>query len=261
MNRREYADAIAARWYDLFGPSRAEVPMGVLATAAMRQHLHLAPWSPGRDTTTDLFVVEHKRVWMRADEMWPYLSHRWGQYTECFQWPNAEQVTSAARTFAADLTAMGVLEHFTALTHGCDFLGAVLHRLLHPFGGAPPADPLRGLVISPSELDRVNRTAVFRVDGAGTGADQVLPLAVALRGQGEQVSGRQWHLRETHEFRAAVLAVNAACWGLADPRRPNVLVAVSEDPDWVEAEREEQAEAIARIYGPPGALSLPADRS
>lgn len=245
LNPAEYTDAIAARWHTLYGPSRAEVPMSVLATAVMRHHLRLPGPAPERWTDVHGLLTEQTRVWAEAAQRWPYLHHRWEQYLEWPQWPDADRTRAAARTFALDLITMGVIEHLSELTYNVDFLGSVLHRLRAPLSTAP--GPLAPRSNDPWFRESVLDSTVYRLDRAGTGAGRVLTRVKILRDAGLSPAERSWYLREIDEFSAAVLAVNLACWQVADPGRPNVVVSTSEDTDWVKAEREEQAASSAAL--------------
>ena len=138
MNASDFADAIADQWHDLYGPSRLEVPMSVLATAILRQHLVI----PDEKTNEPHnFLAGQQRVWEAAMQRWPYLHHRWECFTDWPNWPDHHRATQAAAVFALRLRTMGVIEHLATLTHSRDFLGGVLYRLREPMV-ISSADPL-----------------------------------------------------------------------------------------------------------------------
>ncbi|WP_159945310.1 MULTISPECIES: hypothetical protein [unclassified Nocardiopsis] len=244
MNPSDFADAIAAQWHELYGPSRLEVPMSVLATAVLRQRLVI----PAEEhTAAEGFLSGQRRVWEVATHGWPYLYHRWECFTDWPSWPDHHRTAQAATVFALRLRTLGVVEHLSSLTHGQDFLGAVLHRLRAPAmtGSVDPLSARRGVRLQ-SEMP----VQTITLDQTGSG-HQVLGVLTALSALGVDPKRVTWRLREIDELTAATLCVNLVVWQVADPERANVLVAISEDEDWIQAEQEARAEALQALYPPP----------
>ncbi|MEU0489928.1 hypothetical protein ABZ249_11925 [Nocardiopsis sp. NPDC006139] len=244
MNPSDFADAVAAQWHELYGPSRLEVPMSVLATTVLRQRLVI---SAQEHTTAEGLLSGQQRVWEAAAQSWPYLHHRWECFTDWPTWPDHHRLLQAATVFALRLHTLGVVEHLRVLTHGQDFLGAVLRRLHTPAmtGSVNPRCEGRAVRLHP-EMP----VQTITLDPAGSG-QQVLDVLSALNAQGIDPQRVTWRLREVEELTAAVLCVNLVAWQVADPERANVLVAISEDDDWIQAEQEARAEALRALYPPP----------
>ncbi|GAA1120267.1 hypothetical protein [Nocardiopsis metallicus] len=243
MNASDFADAIADQWHDLYGPSRLEVPMSVLATAILRQHLVI---SDEETSEPHDFLVGQQRVWEAATQRWPYLHHRWECFTHWPTWPDHHRITHAATVFALRLRTMGVIEHLTTLTHGRDFLGGVLYRLREPMV-ISSVDPLGATRTAPLRQDMPVQT--LTLDPVGTG-HRVLGVLTALGALGINPATVTWRLREIDELSAATACVNLASWQVADPNRANVLVSTSEDDDWIQAEQEARAEALRALLPP-----------
>ncbi|MFV2198207.1 hypothetical protein [Nocardiopsis sp. LOL_012] len=245
VNPTAFADAVANQWHDLYGPSRAEVPMSVLTAAALRSRLDPSTPQHAPDSV-GAFLSSQQRVWERAAQRWPHLYHRWDQYTDWPAWPDRERTTGAALELARRLTATGVIEYLDDLTHRRDFLGGVLYRLRAPLGGAH-SDPLEAAAMRPVHLDRERPVQSITLERAGTG-HRLLPLLAALHERRVAPRDLSWQLREIDEFQAAVLCTNLACWDVAAPRRANVLVSTGQDDDWIRAEQEERAESLRALF-------------
>jgi hypothetical protein len=246
LNPSDFADAVAAQWRELYGPSRLEVPMSVLATAVLRQHLVIPA---GENTDVQGFLSGQQRTWEAATRWWPYLHHRWECFTDWPTWPDQHSTTQAAAVFALRLRTLGVVEHLRTLTHGQDFLGAVLHRLRTPMahtasGPLSPGEP------RPAHLRQDMPVQTITLDQVGTG-HRILGVVSTLRARGIDPARVTWHLREIDELAAAVLCANLAAWRVADPDRANVLISISEDDDWIQAERELRTEALRALLDPP----------
>lgn len=244
MSPTDFADAIADQWHEIFGPSRLEVPMSVLATAVLRQHLVI----PAEETSEPRgFLSGQHRVWEAATQRWPYLYHRWECFTDWHNWPDQHRTLQAATVYALRLRTLGVIEHLRALTHGRDFLGGVLHRLRAPLmaGSVDPLGPERAVRLQP---DMPVQT--LTLDRIGTG-QQILGVVAALNAAGVDPQAVTWRLREIDELAAATACVNLAVWRVADPERANVLVAIRETDNWIQAELEERAEALRALLDPP----------
>ncbi|WP_051415578.1 hypothetical protein [Nocardiopsis sp. CNT312] len=244
VNSTAFADAVANQWHDLYGPSRAEVPMSVLTAAALRSRLDLSTPQHAPDGV-GAFLSAQRRVWERAAQRWPHLYHHWDQYTDWPAWPDREHTTSAALELARRLTATGVIDYLDDLTHRRDFLGGVLYRLRAPLASTG-RDPLEAATMRPVHLDRDRPVRSITLERTGTGHG-LLPLLAALHEHGVDPRDLAWQLREIDQFQAAVLCTNLACWDVAAPRGANVLVATGQDDDWIQAEREERAESLQTL--------------
>ncbi|GAA1439438.1 hypothetical protein [Nocardiopsis tropica] len=249
MNPSDFADAVADQWHELYGTSRLEVPMSVLATLVLRQHL-VIPAEENTDTAG--FMSGQQRTWEAAAQWWPYLHHRWECFTDWPTWPDHHRTTQAATVFALRLRTLGVIDHLRTLTHGQDFLGAVLHRLNAPVANTAP-NPMRAGALCPAYLQQDMPVQTITLDQVGTG-HRILGVVTMLRTRGIDPARVTWHLREIGELAAAVLCVNLATWRVADPGRANVLVSTSEDDDWIQAERELRAETLRALLDPPFGL-------
>ncbi|WP_049573877.1 hypothetical protein [Nocardiopsis sp. SBT366] len=242
MNTSGFADAVAVQWHELYGPSRLEVPMSVLATAVLRQHLHI----PAQDhTAAEGLLSGQHRVWEAVTQNWPYLHHRWDCFTDWPNWPDHHRLIQAATVFALRLRTLGVIEHLRSLIHGQDFLGAVLHRLRTP--AVTGSVPLPGAG-SQTPLQPERPVQTITLDQGGSG-HQVLGVLNALNAQQTDPKHVTWRLREIDELTAATLCVNLVAWGVATTERANVLVSISQDEDWILDEQEARAEAL-RALGP-----------
>lgn len=241
MNPSDFAATIATQWHEVYGTNRLEVPMSVLATLTLRQHLRI---TAEESSEPHGFLAGQQRVWENAAQQWPYLYHRWECLIDWPTWPDHHRTTHAATVFALRLRTLGVPEHLPTLAQGHDFLGGVLHRLRGPMMTGS-VDPL-----STGEAVRLHQdmpVQTLTLDHAGTG-HRVLGVLSALDSHGVDPKTVTWRLREIDELSAATMCVNLAAWHVADPERANLLVAVSEDDDWIQDEQEARAETLRTLF-------------
>ncbi|GAA3762396.1 hypothetical protein HDA32_005821 [Spinactinospora alkalitolerans] len=249
---RRIAAAVTDRWVHCYGPSRLEVPMSVVASISL---LHaeqptayaappllylLSEVGPGD------FRRERWTQWNRATTIWPTLHHHWVPFFEWMEPGSDRNLLTGAQAVAAGCIDAG-LSGFLGdpfRRRNVDLLGVVLHRLRREmFTGMP--DPIRAGLHRDDEhnVARIQPGCTLTIQGAGTGT-RLMHIAARLRRRDIDPAGIRWQAREIDDLAAACLAVNAVLWGLGR----DVLIGTAEEPDWLEAAREERAAALCRNH-------------
>lgn len=242
------AEAIANRWYTVYGAGHVEVPLGVSGTLSLlrkRDPEELGLAGQIRRLDADGFAAFCRSVWRTIIRVRPDLTHL---VFPTIEWlhtdPTPELVTHAKHVADAALDAGHIEFTATGQSDAADLLGAVLtvlraDRATRARGQfyTPPAlaDTMAALLGVPHEGESVYNPAL------GTGG-LFRATAQAMRQRGRDPATVTWVGCDIDALAIACAAVNTLVWGLG----PHVLLAVGDSlaGDVLEHARRQRDELI-----------------